>query len=539
MPEPWARSCALVIAWAFFGPIVAGTSDLVTSALADAGGDFRVAVLEHDAEPAATAELTLRRNLDIYDEEARRAAAQGARLLLTPESGLIGMQSSRGAYLGLAVDMPPAPALAVAGRDVFCGAEGKHWMLQRLSCIARSRRLVLVVNFIDVKNCKREPDYPGCGTSRDGWLLFNTDLVFDADGSYLAKYHKANLWGEEYLDAGVSCQASVFTPHILNVTFGVFTCADLVHSWPALHLVSKGVRHFVMPLAWSNEMMQMEPLGWIQAWTSLTNSTVLAANGRQKGKMSGSGIFSRGIALQHVYDVFEQSPRQLLVGALPILPAAAPPPNICKHSRPRFARDARTLHDDRDDEEFEWSFVRLDMSPGEQRNSRVCSQISPRFAPICCELTYEPASDGNGFVLASFSGYDGEEDVDPVAAQACAVLPCSKTDESCLDARNVTLMDPGLFGAFTSLDLHGNFSEAATIFPVVLTWPHRLHATPPNYSDSLRRLRFVPGEAEKLELLEVYGRLFEDDERPYACKCGHEDSTLAEQSLASEMVVYA
>ena len=37
---------------------------------------------------------------------------------------------------------------------------------------------------------------PGCASSRDGRLQFNTAVAFDSDGAFVAKAHKQNLWGE-------------------------------------------------------------------------------------------------------------------------------------------------------------------------------------------------------------------------------------------------------------------------------------------------------------------------------------------------------
>lgn len=53
------------------------------------------------------------------------------------------------------------------------------------------------------------------------------------------------------------CQKATFTPSF-KVTFGLFTCADLIYKFPAVAMVDDGVTHFIMPAAWSDEMAQMQ-----------------------------------------------------------------------------------------------------------------------------------------------------------------------------------------------------------------------------------------------------------------------------------------
>lgn len=106
------------------------------------------------------------------------------------------------------------------------------------------------------------------------------------------RYHKANLWYESALDAAKECAPKSFRLRGVQVPFGIFICADLIHAWPILAL--PGVRHFVMPLSWSNEMAQMQPLGWQQAMS--TKLGVLLAANTRSNSTSGSGIFAAGEA---------------------------------------------------------------------------------------------------------------------------------------------------------------------------------------------------------------------------------------------------
>lgn len=149
-----------------------------------------------------------------------------------------------------------------------------------LSCAAKSSGVAVVANLAE--------NDPTAGA------MYNVDVAFDTDGTFLAKYRKQNLWvsclpvldtaavalpqiiiaaslalfhdvpapwpssqGEWYMTTPQSCPIVSFTPKF-NVTFGLFTCADLIYPFPAAELVDQGVRNFLMPAAWTDEMAQMQ-----------------------------------------------------------------------------------------------------------------------------------------------------------------------------------------------------------------------------------------------------------------------------------------
>ena len=89
--------------------------------------------------------------------------------------------------------------------------------------------IAIVTNVGDLIYCEASSN-PGCATSRDGRLQYNTAVAFDTDGSYLAKAHKQNLWGEaSYFDEPVDCQQISFTASF-GVRFGL--CELICSCWP-------------------------------------------------------------------------------------------------------------------------------------------------------------------------------------------------------------------------------------------------------------------------------------------------------------------
>mmetsp|Transcript_163689 Transcript_163689/g.524941 ORF Transcript_163689/g.524941 Transcript_163689/m.524941 type:complete len:537 (+) Transcript_163689:66-1676(+) len=402
-----------------------------------------VAVLEHTVRWGDTPAETIDLNLGVYEEYVMKAAQAGAKLIVTPEYGITGYPGSiRADFFPYSLDLPEV----AQERHVPCDGSAEPTSFQRLSCMAKKHGLAIVASLIDFKDCSKSPSHAECHLSPDGYLLFNTDVVFDEDGAFIAKYHKANRWGEWPVDPSADCRAATLTPRALNITFGMFTCADLIYNWPALHLVSKGVRHFVMPLAWTNEMAQMQPLGWLQSWSLVANATLLAANARTPMEESGSGIFSRGEAISYGYDL-SGSKDELVVAPLPLLEDdVAPPADLCPPEAPAF----EPAHDG-----GAWRTLKLNMAVG-AHSAELCSDGS---GGVCCSLEYVSTHQGDGFVLAAFQGWDSTQGIKAWAAEACAVLPCADADGAagCMKYQPEALKDgPRRFGAFSSLALRAS-----------------------------------------------------------------------------------
>ena len=442
----------------------------------------------------------------------------GAQLLVTPEYGLTGFPgSNRDEWWDYAVDIPDLEPGNLIRRNPCLQAGDFPEVMRRLSCMARANRVVLIVGLIDLKHCW--PDsYPGCELSRDGSLLFNTALGFDADGAYIAKYHKSNLWGEHAVDAGRDCVLPEFHSTELDTSFGIFVCADLINAWPALDLVGKGIHHFVMPLSWSNEMLQMQPLPWIQAWSKLMNVTVAAANARSPFSQSGSGIFSAGVPLAVAYDLLAKTQDDLVVASVPEYSAPRSLPVTCPTPVPHTA--ALKPHGS------PWLTYQLNMSVGHHHVS-VCSNYQPGFAdgPTCCDVTYTSQAPGKGYAVVLLSGVDVAPGIEPWAGEACAVVPCPDGAADCLSYPKEVLLHhkPSWFGEFSHVELHVKFSAPQLVFPQVLAGDGLLSPSDWQLESTGRasyRLALSGDTAQQLVSLQLYGRQYmKDPDASQKCPC--------------------
>lgn len=89
-----------------------------------------------------------------------------------------------------------------------------------------------------------------------GDSLFQTNVIFKADGSLIAKYHKQHLYDEEkeiFTAAGKDdpYRQSTFTTSF-GVEFSVFICYDILFGDPPLEMVNKGIKNFVYSAYWGN-----------------------------------------------------------------------------------------------------------------------------------------------------------------------------------------------------------------------------------------------------------------------------------------------
>ena len=392
---------------------------------------FKIAVVEHrvilPCGSGSCGAQTKEANVGAFASYAANASRLGAQIAVFPEYGITGASSyPRSAWVsgGYTETFPGATGTE---RVVPCdsssasGAFSAAPSVRALSCAARRSSIAIVANLAEYD-----------GTSG---LMYNTDVVFDTDGTFIATYRKQNLYGEREMSTPLTPRCAEVTFNTtFGVRFGLFTCADLIYAQPAVRLlqappVGAGVRHFVMPTSWSNVDAQMQVSGYAQGWSLLAGSgTSLAmANGRQDNAESGSGIWSGGVPLAYAYDTRSSATGQVLVAevAESVADGAAEVAEVAEAIAPLPAAAPRLAANlSRGTTRGDWSFVPL--SAG-----KLCSPSG-----LCCSATVggDTEASHDAFVIAVVDGVDGSGGTS-WSAHGCAILPCSATDESCLRYR--------------------------------------------------------------------------------------------------------
>lgn len=395
----------------------------------------------------------MKENVAVFQENARLAKEKGSDIIVFPEDGLYGFKFTRRDEVFLYLDnIPNPPSLGTSWNpctepDRFKNTEVIHL----LSCMARNFSIAVVANMGDVEYCKKTSD-PHCPD--DGRYQFNTDVAFDTDGTLLARYHKVHLFSIEKTLFNAPRQPEVVTfTTSFGVTFGVFTCFDLLFYDPAI-VLGESVSNIVFPTAWMDGLPTLISVGIQQGWSRALSVNFLAANQHFPPlKMTGSGIYSRGVALQYVHDM-QTSEGHLLVARVPN--ADLPKDN--------FHEKSAELKLDQSSEETFTSLVRSDPYTF-VKLSGAHGTVSVCTPGLCCQANYSIVSEtpfGNEmFAFGAFNGH--HKNPGGYYIQACILLKCASMEEHSCGSSTTTSST-----IFKSFAIKGNFSNETYVYPEVI-----------------------------------------------------------------------
>ncbi|XP_024113996.1 biotinidase [Oryzias melastigma] len=381
--------------------------------------DPRVPVTRHEALQHMT------KNLDVYEEQATRAAQQGVDILVFPEDGIHGFnftRSSISAYL----ETIPDPQQETWNPCMEPGRHNNTEVLQRLSCIARRNKLYVVANMPDLQPCPLPSD-PSSSCPPDGRWQFNTNVVFSSEGQLVARYHKQNLYYEYSFDTPPQPEIITFdTP--FGGRFGLMVCFDLLFRDPTVTLVERGVRQLIFPTAWMNALPLLDSIQFQRAFSLGANVTLLAANTRNDRLiMTGSGIFTPFSATYHHAQEGDPEEGKLLVARVPVLEGM--PGVVAEEGKAPKTKESSADHSaDPISSSFisymlrdPYTFVLLNET--KQDDLKVCS------GTFCCALQYKwTAQSKELYALGAFSGRHKVNG--SYTLQVCAVVRCANEDPS-------------------------------------------------------------------------------------------------------------
>ena len=272
------------------------------------------------APDVAIGSANITHNLLAYDKLTAQANLKGVQIVVFPEDGITGFQySDRDAIYPYLEELPPIPkppTISIPCKDLKYADSP---IFQELSCIALRHKVVLVANMGEKQPCTSSD--PHCPP--DGRYQFNTDVVFENDGSFVTKYHKFNFNADlpKIFDAPLAPEHITFTTSF-GVTFGIFTCYDILFRDPPLVMVEKRVQNFIFPTAWGSQLPYFVSHAIQQAWSLTTGTTLLAANFHSPTMTfpgTGSGIYSSGTPLSTFVsgEDFAPATGHLIVAELP------------------------------------------------------------------------------------------------------------------------------------------------------------------------------------------------------------------------------
>uniref|UniRef100_A0A224XDX6 Putative biotinidase n=1 Tax=Panstrongylus lignarius TaxID=156445 RepID=A0A224XDX6_9HEMI len=233
-------------------------------------------------------------NVKRYVSIMKKVADNKVDIIVFPEIGLFSFDNT------IFVEVPdPKDNITPATN------ESTHEVLKSLSQAAIDNKLYVVVNLHELyKNGTKEYKY-------------NTNVVFDRNGTVIARYRKYNLFGERNLNRPETPEYVMFNTDF-GVTFGTFTCFDIVFEEPAMGLVTKyNITDIVFPTAWFSELPLYIAIQEQSAWAYATDVNLLASgyNNMSTGN-TGSGIYA-GTKGPITYIESESTGTKILIGKVP------------------------------------------------------------------------------------------------------------------------------------------------------------------------------------------------------------------------------
>lgn len=385
---------------------------------------------------------------------------QGADILVFPEDGIYGPlwlgSRSRDFIFPFLEYIPDA-----AARWNPCTDPGRFPSSDVqvfLSCMARNYSLYVVANFGDMQRCNNtDPHCPG-----DSRYQFNTDIVYDPQGNFIAKYHKYHLFSESEFDKPSAPEIGTFdTPF---GKFGLITCFDVLFQHPAVDLIKKfGIANIAFPTAWRDAAPFLTSIEYHSSFAKAFGINFLSANIHEPlFRFHGSGIYTKDGGAAYYYDNRLLSGGKLIVQTIPVVHNPDVPRDRAEvpvevHSGKDKSFTAEIFHD-------KHTLVKLSSSEG---RASVCNKN------LCCNISFEldfqskallNESSSEFFALAAFDGL--HKDTENYYIQVCSVLRCRSFCDSVTCGEYASHRDgPG--SRIRRLQMFGNFSTPY-IYPEVL-----------------------------------------------------------------------
>ncbi|KAJ6649866.1 Vanin-like protein 2 [Pseudolycoriella hygida] len=170
-------------------------------------------------------------------------------------------------------------------------------LVKQISCSAKSHQRYVVVGVVTKVACPDEEmiannDTRDCADREDSMSYYNTNVVFDRNGTVISSYRKFNLFGED-VDRPLKPSQVVFESDF-GVTFGHFICFDILFRYPALELTrSQNITDIIYPTMWFSGFPFLTAVQVQKNWAFSNNVNLLAAGANNPSFGStGTGIFA-------------------------------------------------------------------------------------------------------------------------------------------------------------------------------------------------------------------------------------------------------
>ncbi|XP_031328999.1 vanin-like protein 2 isoform X2 [Photinus pyralis] len=256
-------------------------------------------------------------NVEQYVNLMRNASREYADIIVFPEYGLVDLYTIYSAVDKNITELEKYSSYIPEPSEKVVPCEDSKYQkyeqqLVEISCAARIHAIYTVINL------------PEKAINKDTGEMefYNTNAILDKSGTVIAKFRKINLSEEPFFEPGT--EIVTFTTDF-NVTFGIFTCFDLLFQYPALDILSgTNVTDIIFPTAWYSKTPFIQGLS-IQHGYAKSKGVNMLVSALQEPDNSdgGSAIYLSDGSIAEAFITNKRESR-VLIHDVPIVKTRAP-----------------------------------------------------------------------------------------------------------------------------------------------------------------------------------------------------------------------
>ncbi|XP_063930469.1 vanin-like protein 1 isoform X2 [Zophobas morio] len=339
--------------------------------------------------------------------------------------------------------------------------------MKKLSSLAINFNTYLVTNIVEKVKCDNTSSSASENCKNTGNYYYNTNVVFDRNGTIISRYHKFNLFGDEHLTDRTDLPEIETFETDFGVKFGIFTCFDILFQYPAEILLNANIDAIIYPTNWRSELPFLTALQSQQMFAYTHNIMLFAAGGNLPLMSAGGTGVHRGAHDTILQTIVAQGGSKTLI--YESVNGTVVAPEVQNVDELGKEMDAFPTWIDDSIQNFTWT--PLDTNSSQTIEDQVChGNNTEKF--FCCNFnitltTSEETGTSYSYLLVAFSGLRHYPSLGHGGFEICGVIACLNSSISSCGQRFPKYDEIVWPVKFENITITANFEDNAstTQFP--------------------------------------------------------------------------